>query len=64
MAWRPQKNKVVGPLEVIAMHGRHWIIDRGNGSIILPASYRTRRSAERWAYRHRTAILRGQSEGN
>jgi len=52
MAWKPPKEKIVGPLEVIATHGRYWVLDRGNGAKYVGGSYKTRRSAERWAARH------------
>lgn len=39
--------------QVIALFGRYRVIDRWDGSKILPANWKTRQAAERWADRRR-----------
>jgi hypothetical protein len=51
VSFRPKKTNPIGPLVVVPMMGGFRVLDLGNGSIVLPMTFKTKVSAERWIYR-------------
>ena len=57
MSYKPERRRIVGPTAVIASGSRYVVIDRGDGSIILPTKFKTRAAADKWVAKKRLALL-------